>query len=426
MLKKKVHHPGELDETSTGPWDETIITYKLDDKHVDTFTDLITQLNTSNDNLKKWLTKLESTKTIGIDFIQLDNISVIEEKTDEETKTTSYEVKQKPPKSLNNTISNISLNNNNISKLEPIKVVEKETNTTTNETIYDIKSKKINTFKEFVEQANTTNDNINKLLNQLNSDTIIYTYLLEAFGTTPYICIINETTNEPEIRPVKIEIVEESPEPDNTQGPEPNPPPADDQIQIIGDGSDTFYFPSGDELSEAFEKIKSTIKSRIKPKELVHVIVKKIITLGKQPSAILQKLLVNIIGTMVAKNVVPFILSYHVIDYALTNTLKIIYNVVYFLWNSGIPYLLFKEYNGTKEVIVMIINYEKNKGDYIGKIDHNIDELVDRFSELLPSRETVDALKSKGYEIYEVAYTSFPIFWSNVWSKMKTIFTTIW
>ena len=102
--KTKIDGPDELADDPN----QYIYNYSSKTSHVDTFTEFIKQLNKSTENIEKWITKIEQIKTSGIDpdtSCPLNSIKYID---------TNNTIKEEKPTSLNNLITKLSDNNNNI------------------------------------------------------------------------------------------------------------------------------------------------------------------------------------------------------------------------------------------------------------------------------------------------------------------------
>ncbi|KAK8834093.1 hypothetical protein M9Y10_020179 [Tritrichomonas musculus] len=102
--KTKKEGPDELSNDSN----QYIYTYSTKSKHVDTFTELINQLSISTSNIEKWVTKIEQIKTSGIDpnsKCSLNDLKYID---------TTNSIKTIKPNTLNNLITKLSENNNNL------------------------------------------------------------------------------------------------------------------------------------------------------------------------------------------------------------------------------------------------------------------------------------------------------------------------
>ncbi|KAK8839984.1 hypothetical protein M9Y10_031269 [Tritrichomonas musculus] len=132
-----------------------IYTYQTANEHADTLTEIINLINKSTENIEKWLKKIEETKTTGIDF----------------------------------------------TKLSELKVIQK------NQTSYETKPQSLTTFNDVITNLSTNNENISNWINKVENESIVALELLESFGPEVPIIVLNETTKEPEIKTVKIEIV---------------------------------------------------------------------------------------------------------------------------------------------------------------------------------------------------------------------------
>ncbi|KAK8895921.1 hypothetical protein M9Y10_013807 [Tritrichomonas musculus] len=170
-----------------------IYTYQTASKHADTLTEIINLINTSTENIEKWLKKIEETKTTGIDF----------------------------------------------TKLSELKIVQKNDDKTSYETV----SQSLTTFNDVITNLSTNNENISSWINKLNEETILYPDLLEAFGDNLSVVLVNQTTQKPEIKTVKIEFIKETP------SPEPSVPE-----YIVDPNGNNYLYPTKEELEEIKEK----------------------------------------------------------------------------------------------------------------------------------------------------------------------------
>ncbi|KAK8858374.1 hypothetical protein M9Y10_013476, partial [Tritrichomonas musculus] len=174
-----------------------IYTYQTASKHVDTLTEIINLINTSTENIEKWLRKIEETKTTGIDFTKLSELKIVQKNDDK----ASYET---VPQSLT-------------------------------------------TFNDVITNLSTNNENISSWINKLNEETILYPDLLEAFGDNLSVVLVNQTTQKPEIKTVKIEFIKETP------SPEPSVPD-----YIVDPNGNNYLYPTKEELEEIKEKCKNS------------------------------------------------------------------------------------------------------------------------------------------------------------------------
>ncbi len=164
-----------------------IYTYQTASKHADTLTEIINLINTSTENIEKWLRKIEETKTTGIDFTKLSELKIVQKNDDK----ASYET---VPQSLT-------------------------------------------TFNDVITNLSTNNENISSWINKLNEETILYPDLLEAFGDNLSVVLVNQTTQKPEIKTVKIEFIKETP------SPEPSVPD-----YIVDPNGNNYLYPTKEEL----------------------------------------------------------------------------------------------------------------------------------------------------------------------------------
>ncbi|KAK8836155.1 hypothetical protein M9Y10_039968 [Tritrichomonas musculus] len=174
-----------------------IYTYQTASKHADTLTEIINLINTSTENIEKWLRKIEETKTTGIDFTKLSELKIVQKNDDK----ASYEI---VPQSLT-------------------------------------------TFNDVITNLSTNNENISSWINKLNEETILYPDLLEAFGDNLSVVLVNQTTQKPEIKTVKIEFIKETP------SPEPSVPD-----YIVDPNGNNYLYPTKEELEEIKEKYKNS------------------------------------------------------------------------------------------------------------------------------------------------------------------------
>ena len=116
-----------------------------------------------------------------------------------------------------------------------------------NQTSYETKPQCLTTFNDVITNLSTNKDNISNWINKLNEETILYTDLLEAFGNNLSLVLVNQTTKEPIMKTVKIEIIE--------QNPTPEPPVPD---FIVDPNGNNFNYPTKEELEERKEKYKNS------------------------------------------------------------------------------------------------------------------------------------------------------------------------
>lgn len=96
------------DELSVDDPSQYNYSYSSESQHIDTFSELINHLNTSIDNIEKWITKIEQIKTSGFNpdsTVSLNTLKYVD--------NTNINKEMKPT-SLNNLITKLSENNNNI------------------------------------------------------------------------------------------------------------------------------------------------------------------------------------------------------------------------------------------------------------------------------------------------------------------------
>ncbi|KAK8886004.1 hypothetical protein M9Y10_041463 [Tritrichomonas musculus] len=178
-----------------------IYTYQTANEHADTLTEIINLINKSTENIEKWLKKIEETKTTGIDF----------------------------------------------TKLSELKVIQK------NQTSYETKPQSLTTFNDVITNLSTNNENISNWINKVENESIVALELLESFGPEVPIIVLNETTKEPEIKTVKIEIVEQPALPTPEQ-------PVEVPDFIVDTEGNNYLFPTKEEIDRIREKYKNQLK----------------------------------------------------------------------------------------------------------------------------------------------------------------------
>ncbi|KAK8895946.1 hypothetical protein M9Y10_013832 [Tritrichomonas musculus] len=99
----------------------------------------------------------------------------------------------------------------------------------------------------------TNNENISNWINKVENESIVALELLESFGPEVPIIVLNETTKEPEIKTVKIEIVEQP------ALPTPEPPVEVPDFIIDTEGNNNL-FPTKEEIDRIREKYKNQLK----------------------------------------------------------------------------------------------------------------------------------------------------------------------
>ncbi|KAK8842399.1 hypothetical protein M9Y10_025982, partial [Tritrichomonas musculus] len=407
---------------------EYIYTYETANKHADTLTEIINLINSSNENIEKWLKKIEETKTTGIDFTNLNDLKVIQKNTN----TSSYEIKPQSITSLNGMITNMSTNNENISnwisnntidfnKTGQVKAMEKITNETTNETTFDIKPKNVANFTEFVEATNSTNENVNSFLQQLDSGTITYPDLLDAFGSNVSMCLINERTNEPEICKVQIEItpIATPSPPDTTPAPEDTTP----SFVVDPDGNN-YKFPTKEQIDEIKEK--PTLKVNTTGITIPIYVGLKYTVKGLKW---FKNIVYNILSTYssmtkkVRKNISQGLYKATEIFF------KLVFNLFYFIWNIPLKSFAFKALKGATNIIIEIMNpnnfVDENIVDYQ---DPDIKEVIDELIEITPilSPTKISELAKEGYQKIKIKYTSFKSFWNNIGPMLMDFMSKSW
>ena len=100
-----------IKETKTADERQYNYSYSSESQHIDTFSELINKLNTSTENIEKWITKIEQINTSGFNpdsTISLNTLKYVDN---------TNAIKEMRPTTLNNLITKLSENNNNIHSL---------------------------------------------------------------------------------------------------------------------------------------------------------------------------------------------------------------------------------------------------------------------------------------------------------------------
>ncbi|KAK8837148.1 hypothetical protein M9Y10_036877 [Tritrichomonas musculus] len=124
-----------------------------------------------------------------------------------------------------------------------LKIVQKNDDKASYETV----PQSLTTFNDVITNLSTNNENISSWINKLNEETILYPDLLEAFGDNLSVVLVNQTTQKPEIKTVKIEFIKETP------SPEPSVPD-----YIVDPNGNNYLYPTKEELEEIKEKCKNS------------------------------------------------------------------------------------------------------------------------------------------------------------------------
>ena len=96
--------------------------------------------------------------------------------------------------------------------------------------------------------------------------------------------------------------------------------------------------------------------------------------------------------------------------------MKIIYNLFYFIW-YGIDSIVNIAYEAVKDNekvgVIFYIGGEDADADFK---DVDLHQVIDELKELTPRlNNKIDELKNEGIRMIKIAYSSFTLFWSNLW-----------